>query len=272
MALWYLGPLIASASFALAFAYERRSLRKKREPWVRMLAEDAPAAAGSGRIGVLEGLASDGQGRLGPPLTAPFTGRPCMAFHIEIISRERHGPGGGDETVWQRLFEDARGQALVTSHDHRVVGRVDLRGAQVLLPPDLSKARVAGVTVFASSSSAFDSSRLPPHLAAFAASAGLPAATKDSLFSTGRNLIFNERIVVPGQPIVVAGPCVADPEGAGILVQPSAQDYVFFAAGSARVVRASAQETSLVEALWTGFVVALVLGTVTMMIVAFTTK
>lgn len=271
MPLWFLGPLVALAAFGLTLANERRALRKKREPWVRLLSEDAQRATQTSGVGVLDGLATDGQGRLGP-ITAPFTGRTCIAFHIEVISRERYRQGNGEKIVWRRVFEDAHGQALVTSGDNRLVGRIDLRGAHILLPPELSQNHIGGVTVYRSSSSMFDGSALPPHLAAFVANLGLPTATKDSLFSSGRDLVFNERIVVPGQAIVAAGTCVVDPEGAGILVRPSEQTNVFFAFGTARALRISAGKVPIGEPLWSAFVVALLVGILTTMIVAFTSS
>src|SRR5262249_46252783 len=156
------------------------------------------------------------------------------------------------------VFEDGVGQALVTDASQSVVGRVAVRGARVILPPDLGDGRIPGVTVFASSSSVLDSRGLPPHLASFLERVGLPAASKDSLFSAGRQVFFNERTFVPGQPIVAAGPCVADPEGAGVLVQRSQQGDVYVTSGTAAALRAEAGRTPVGESLWGAFAVALI--------------
>jgi hypothetical protein len=238
MTFWFLGPLVATALFAAVFAYLHRGQRKKREAWRRLLAQDARVAAQAGGVGVLSGLVSDGHGRI-PPVVAPFTGRQCVAFHIEIVTRERRKTVSGWEITWRRVFEDGVGQVLVTDASQAVVGRVDVRGARVLLPPDLGDGRILGVTVFASSSSIFDPRGLPPHLASFLQGLGLPAATKDGLFSPGRQVFFNERTFVPGQPIVAAAE-----------------------------VRAEAARTPIGESLWGAFATALIGGLVTMMFVA----
>ena len=268
MALWILGPVVASAAFGLTFFGTQRLGRKKREPWMRLLAEDAEVAARAGGVGVLGGIAGDGQGRLAR-LVAPLTGRACIAFHVEVISRERTQVVGGQETTWRRVFEDAQGQAIVMRGDHPV-GRIELRNAQVLLPPDLVEAAIPGVTVHASSSSAFDRTALPPHLLSFVANAGLPAATKDSLFSAGRNLTFNERIVVPGQPIVAVGACVSDPEGSGVLVHQTEQHRVLFSNHTASEVREKARRVPVASAVYAATAAALLAGATTMGIVAAT--
>src|SRR5262245_49391105 len=117
MSVFLLGPVLASVAFGIGFAYERRACRQKSEGWMRLLERGGFAAARSGAPGVVEGIATDGNGRLGP-IVAPFTGRGCLAYHVEVIVRERHNRGTSEEIVWKRVYEDARGEAFLIDRTH----------------------------------------------------------------------------------------------------------------------------------------------------------
>ena len=43
------------------------------------------------------------------PLDAPFTRRKCIAFHIELVTRESFG----NSVTWRRVFQDAVGQVIL---------------------------------------------------------------------------------------------------------------------------------------------------------------
>src|SRR4051794_30187621 len=101
MILWPIGFLVACAAAGIAFFITKKSQTQKTELWLALLETDAQVACRTGAVGFVEGLASDDGGQLGP-IASPFTGRPCLAFHVEII-REEHR---GRVTTWERVFED----------------------------------------------------------------------------------------------------------------------------------------------------------------------
>ncbi len=70
----------------------------------------------------------------------------------------------------------------------------------------------------------------------------------------------------------MAGTCVADPEGAGLLVQRSPQSDVWVTSGTAAAVRAEAARTPIGESLWAAFATGLIGGLVTMMFVAMASR
>jgi hypothetical protein len=186
-------------------------------------------------VGTLAGIASDGDGEI-VPQTAPFTGRLCLGYHVEILCADA-GAGAGQE--WRRVYEDSGGTAFIVGRHQRRRGRVNLRFAHVLFPPEPRDGEIAGATIFAGPSGAFDRRTMPAILHALLASTVFSEATRDALYGPGRTLLFNERIVVPGQRIVATGASKRDPAGGARLSFTSAEP-VHFAHGTAEAMKARA--------------------------------
>ncbi|MFO0668619.1 MAG: hypothetical protein U0235_03180 [Polyangiaceae bacterium] len=231
--LFILGPIVGVAVFFLGLRWALGSHRRERAPWLSLL--DTPAAAASGAPGVLEGFADDAGGAIAP-MEAPMTGRACMAFHVEIITQEQFA----NTTTWRRVFEDARGQALLRGPAGEPRGHVDLTGAGVIFPPSLDQytklaAVVGPETVFQGTID-----RAPPRVGWFVQM--LPPdvqhmiARPSGQLVGGKRVYFNERIVVPGQPLVVGGR--ASPGPHGLSLSPSHGDPVVFALGTVASERA----------------------------------
>ena len=111
--------------------------------------------------------------------------------------------GGGEEITTRRLFQEASGSLLV-ARGGALVGAADLAGGTSLLP--VSDDYVHGATVFSSTTSMLSRGQVPPaSVAHFLGSRGLPFPTQDSLTRPGVKVTVNERIIVPDQPIWVAG-------------------------------------------------------------------
>jgi hypothetical protein len=213
--IWMLGPLLGVVAAVVALQWALRSHRRERQPWLDLLAVRAPDAAAAGGIGALDGLASDGQGAI-PPMDAPFSRRKCMAFHIEVITQEQFG----DETTWERVFEDGVGRCLLRGPDGQLRGDVDLGGAQMIFPtplPAYKKLSLTGTreTVFQGTMK-----QAPPHLAWFVQQLAPEVQQKiwrpSQQLIGGKRVFFNERIVVPGDRVVAAGRCAPGPSGVSV--------------------------------------------------------
>jgi hypothetical protein len=194
--LFLLGPLFGIIAGVLALRWALGSHRKDRAPWVRLLADASPGTH------AVDGIADDG-GAI-EPIDAPFSGRKCMAFHIEIIVQEQFG----NSTSWTRAFEDGVGHFFVAAPDGRRAD-VDFAGGQMILPPDLTDYRK--ITMSEKQGTIFEGTidRAPPHLGWFVQR--LPQDAQHIVLRASRQLIggkrlyFNERIVVPGDKVVLAG-------------------------------------------------------------------
>ncbi|WP_394844832.1 hypothetical protein LZC95_48270 [Pendulispora brunnea] len=127
-------------------------------------------------------------------MMAPFTGRACLAYHVEVIAKEEDA----DTISWARVHQEAWGYVGLREET------VSFERAGLLIPQDVVDEYIPNVTVFRTSRSRMFPQRIPEHLQAFIHSRNLPAATRDRLFASGRVLIFNERIVCPNDSIVVA--------------------------------------------------------------------
>ena len=173
-----------------------RSHREERRPWLDLLASSG-----------VDGIADAG-GSIAPVM-APFTGRPCLAFAIEIVVEEQVP----NETTFHRVFTDGGGQVFLTARDGRRMGPVDLDGARTIFPTPLEEygkysSSLTGETVFHGPMQS-----APPHLQAFVSQ--LPhdaqhlAWRPSGMLIGGKRVYFNERIVLPGQQVVLAGNAVA---------------------------------------------------------------
>lgn len=112
----------------------------------------------------------------------------------------------------------------------------------------------------------------PANVAHFLGSRGLPFPTRDSLFRPGLKLTVNERIVVPDQPIWVAGRATKKPGPDGNPIAHLAADEdepLFFGVGSTAQAL-QAMRPRMFDVVFAAFAVALILGAVSGMIVAMT--
>ncbi len=170
----------------LTFVIERRAIEQKLAAWSGLFA------------GAREGVVKDDR----PPFAAPLSGRPALAVHIEVILKERHNDGGVEQTTFQRVFETAMGRFALDQGGGRE-GEVDFSDARIHRMADAGS--IFGVTIFAPSTSMFGpAGYVPPHLHHFLAERGLPLPTVDSLFTPGRGVMINERVLVPGSRCWVA--------------------------------------------------------------------
>lgn len=230
--LFVLGPIVGIAVAIGGLRWALGSHRKERAPWLALLARPAFAVP-PGTEGVVEGLADDGGSG---PTEAPMTGRPCMAFHLEIITQETFG----NRTTWRRVFEDARGHVFVRGPQGEPRAHADFAGAGVLFAPSLDEytklaAVVGRETVFQGTID-----RAPPRIRWFFDQLSpdvqhLIARPSGQLVG-GKRVYFNERIVVPQAPVVVAGRVTPDAHGCAITKTDDGR--IFFGFGSVESERA----------------------------------
>lgn len=268
--IWLLGPLVGIAVVVLGLRWAMRSHQRERQPWLDLLAVSAADAAASGGVGAIDGVASDGAGAI-PPTPAPFTGRPCLGFHIEIITQETYG----NQTTWHRAFEDGYGALQLVGPDGAVRANVDLESAGVMFPTQLTAYTKLSLvhtpeTIFHGPLNA-----MPPHLVGFVQR--LPAEVQElvfrpgqQLFQGGKRVYFNERIIVPGQPVVVAGPCVPGPHG--VHLGPTDNDAVSFASGSLASERQRIAKLPVLDEAFGAVMAGVIATAVVEGIVAFATK
>lgn len=230
--LFVLAPIVGVAVGFLALRWALRSHREDRAPWLELLRVPARDAANAGGAGALDGLANVGSG----DLVAPFSGRRCLAFTCEIITEEQFG----NQTTWQRVFQDGAGHFVITGPDGQRRGDVDLRGGRSIFPLPLSAHRTFSLDLTAETVFQGTPQTVPPHLVAFVQqldpeTAHLIARPSGQLVG-GKRVYFNERIVIPGQPVVAAGPCAFGPEGVRVL--PNETEVVSLGLGSVESERA----------------------------------
>ena len=253
---WLLGIPVGVAVAVLILQWALRSHRRDRKPWLDLLDVRTTEAA-DGAVGAIDGLASDGGGELAP-LEAPFSRRKCIAFHIELITREAFA----NAVTWRRVFQDGVGQLVVVSPTGERRGRVDLRGARVILPTPLeayNKLSVGEVeTIFHGPLQA-----APPHLAWFVQQ--LPREVQQALFGAQR-IFFNERIIVPGQNVVAAGEVTRNPGGVDLL--PAEGFPVCFGLGTIESERARVAKLPVGGELFGAIVVGGFVGGATMALIA----
>lgn len=174
-----------------------RSHRGERRPWLELMASSG-----------VDGIADDAGGSIAP-VTAPFTGRPCLAFAIEIVVEEQVP----NETTFHRVFTDGAGRIHLVARDGRRIGPVDFSGGQTIFPVPLEEygkysSSLTNETIFHGPMQS-----APPHLQAFVSQ--LPhevqhlAWRPSGMLIGGKRVYFNERIVVPGQQVVLAGKAIA---------------------------------------------------------------
>lgn len=189
---WLVGIIVGIGAAIGTLRWALREHRAERKPWLDLLGSSA-----------VDGIADDGAGTI-PPLTAPFTGRPCLGYLLEIVVEE---PNVNEKTFY-RAFTDGRGQLALRGHDGRPLGRFDLGGGGIIFPTPLEEygkysSSLTNETVFHGTMD-----RAPWQLAAFVQrlDPGVQELVwRPSQMLGGKRVYFNERIVVPGQPIVVAG-------------------------------------------------------------------
>jgi hypothetical protein len=214
--IWALGPIVGVLAGFLALRWALRSHRADRRPWLALIATSGAEAASRGGVGAIDGIAAE----LGaaPALDAPFSGRKCVAFHIEIIEQDHQG----NRIEWNRVFEDGAGEFAVISPAGQPVGAVNFRGGSILFPTPLTAFRKLAArskeTVFQGALEA-----APPHLQWFVRQ--LPPDIRAQLGRSGgvlgtKRLYFNERIVVPCERVVVAGHCESGPNGVNVFSVP----------------------------------------------------
>ncbi len=213
--IWALGPLLGVVAAVLALQWALRSQRRERQPWLDLLASRGTDAAPHGGLGTLDGIANDGQGTI-RPVEAPFSRRRCMAFHIEVITQEQFG----NQTTWERVFEDGVGYCYVAGPDGQPRGEVSLQGAQMIFPTPLTAFKKLSLTGTRETVFQGTMKQAPPHIAWFVQT--LPPAIQQQIWRPsgqlvgGKRVYFNERVVVPGDPIVAAGTCAWGPHGVSV--------------------------------------------------------
>ncbi|MDB4997085.1 MAG: hypothetical protein JWM74_4517 [Myxococcaceae bacterium] len=207
-----LGPLLGIVAAVLALQWAMRSHRRDRAPWLALLGVRAPDAAAAGGLGALDGVANDGNGAI-HPLDAPFSRRKCMAFHIEVVTQEQFG----DETTWERVFEDGVGRCLLAGPDGQPRGEVDLQGARMIFPTPLTSYKKLSLTGTRETVFQGTMEQAPPHLAWFVQQLSPEVLQQiwrpSQQLIGGKRVFFNERIVLPGDHVVAAGHCERGPVG-----------------------------------------------------------
>lgn len=214
--IWILGPIVGVLAAIFALRWALRSHRDDRQPWLHLLATPGAEAAMRGGVGAIDGTARE---LGGAALDAPFSGRKCVAFHIEIVEQDHQG----NQIAWQRAFEDGVGQFAVFTPTGHPVGAVNFRGGSMLFPTPLTAFRKlaarAKETVFKGPLEA-----APPHLRWFVGQLPPDVQVQLSRPSGGilgqKILYFNERVVVPGEHVVVAGHCEHGANGLNVFSVP----------------------------------------------------
>ncbi|NOU29615.1 MAG: hypothetical protein HOO96_17055 [Polyangiaceae bacterium] len=254
-----LGPIIGLIVGFAALQWVLRGHRKERGPWLGMLeVRAADAANAGGGVGALEGLVTD-HGSIAP-IVAPFTGRHCLAFHVEIVTREMFG----NQTTWERLFDHGDGRFGLAGPDGQVRGEVDFQGAQVFFPTPLTAYnKLSGAlpeTVFQG-----PPDQVPAHMVAFVRELTPELqrriASPGTQLLGGKRLFFNERLIVPGQPVVATGWC--DPDPLGVRVVATDQLPVSFAFGTIATQRAALTKLPIGDIVTAVFVALFVGGAAT---------
>lgn len=229
-------PLVFVLAAVVTYVIESRAWARKKAQQERVLdgARDAVAQAPAGVVA--------------PPCVAPLSGRPALAWHVDVVVRERIRNGNVEEIHVRRIHEEAQGSFdAATTTGERIP--FTLEGASVFETPEAIA--LPNVTVYFSQTSAFVSGGATPpeHIARFLFSRGLPQPTADSMFQPGVAVYVNERVVVPGTALWVA---------------PSAGAFALGTVAAARKKLA----VPVGEVLWTSSVVGFLAGAGTGMLCA----
>jgi hypothetical protein len=253
---WIIGVVAGIGAAIAVLRWALRSHRAERRPWIHLLARSA-----------VEGVADDG-GAI-PPSTAPFTGRPCLGYVIEIVVQEPYF----NETTFYRAFTDGAGQLFLRGPHGGRTAWADLRGGRVVFPIPLEEYGKYSSSLTAETIFHGTMDRAPPHLVAFVTQ--LDPRVQELVFRPcqmigGKRVYFNERIVVPGQPTVVAGP--TEQGSAGVHVVPNDEMPVALALGTLAAERARVAKlpiaSELFGAVMGGVVVCALVNMVLAMFVA----
>lgn len=178
---WLVGIIVGIGAAIGTLRWALREHRAERKPWLDLLGSSA-----------VDGIADDGAGTI-PPLTAPFTGRPCLGYLLEIVVEE---PNVNEKTFY-RAFTDGGGQLALRGHDGRPLGRFDLGGGGIIFPTPLEEygkysSSLTNETVFHGTMD-----RAPWQLAAFVQrlDPGVQELVwRPSQMLGGKRVYFNERI------------------------------------------------------------------------------
>jgi hypothetical protein len=257
------GPLVGLVAGGLGLQWAFRSHRKERRPWLEMLEVPAATAANAGNIGALDGLVSDGHGAI-TPLVAPFSGRVCVAYSIDIVAREM----SGNQTTWERVFSGGAGRFFLVGPDGQPHADVDFQGGRLFSPEPVDEYNKLSAprpeTVFQG-----PPEQVPPHLVEFvrhlAPALQARIARPGTQMFGGKRLFFNERMILPGQSVVAAGFC--EPGDVGIRVAPAGDLPVSFAFGTVADQRAKLLKAPLGE-LFGALIAAVLVGGVATVILA----
>lgn len=184
--MWWLGPVIGAVVCGLALEWALRAHRRERRPWLDLLSRS------------VDGVATDAGGTL-PAIRAPFSGRPCLGYVIDVVVQESFL----NRTTSQRVHRDGAGRLLLVAIDGSPRAEIDLTRAQPLFPSSpesYAKPSMPVETVFQG-----PMERAPAHLVSFVQT--LAPSVQRLLWRPnanvyGKRVHFNERVVVPGQSIV----------------------------------------------------------------------
>lgn len=219
--LFLLGPVVGVIALIGALQWALRSHRRDRAPWIAMLSVGARSAAATRGIGAIDGVAVDVGAA---PLEAPFSGRRCLGYHVEIITQEQFG----DSTTWHRVWQDAHGHVTVEGPEGR--GTILLEGAEMIFPTSLDTYTKLSMVTDASTVFQGAPNQTPAQLVAYVQR--LPQDVQHVIVRPsqqligGKRLYFSERIVIPGQSVVAAGQCEATEHG--VSVRGSREAPVYF--------------------------------------------
>ncbi len=85
------------------------------------------------------------------PLAAPISGRPALAWHVDVVTRERRPSGNAEQIVVTRIHEESQGAFAVAEAASGTSLPFSMEGAFVVEAPVADA--LADVTLFASSTS-----------------------------------------------------------------------------------------------------------------------
>lgn len=128
-----------SSSCVGAFLYSRRDWEREHASRLAVLAvaRGGPAQPPAGFTGV--------------PLAAPISGRPALAWHVDVVTRERRPSGNAEQIVVTRIHEESQGAFAVAEAASGTSLPFSMEGAFVVEAPVADA--LADVTLFASSTS-----------------------------------------------------------------------------------------------------------------------
>jgi hypothetical protein len=173
------------------------------------------------------------------PIPAVLTGRPALAYHVEVVAKETVGRGNYEEIITRRIHEESNGAFAAPD------GTVDFSDASLTTEADTD---FGGAVVYSSATSMFaGKQQIPPPVYAFLAHRDLPLPRQDQMFAAGYKVVIRERIVTPGTQLWIA----------------AARDEILFDLGSiadARRLAMSKQANPLFESLIGGVILGAIAG------------